>query len=99
MNHPASPVFPFRLLICSGSDSEKTNMILNLLLENKIQQLFKEKKEEWYVKNDDLVLIRKHIHEPKWILVKNCYEVFAKGPKAYWKNITFCVLKVNEFQI
>ncbi|CAB4384667.1 unnamed protein product [Rhizophagus irregularis] len=32
-NHPASPSFPFRLLICGGSDSGKTNMILNLLLE------------------------------------------------------------------
>ena len=38
MNHPASPAFPFRLLICGGSDSGKTNMILNLL-GNKIQRL------------------------------------------------------------
>ena len=81
MNHPASPAFPFRLLICGGSDSGKTNMILNLLLGNKIQRLFKEKKGERYVKNDDLVLIGKHIHEPKWVLVKNCYEIFSKGPK------------------
>ncbi|EXX69113.1 hypothetical protein RirG_098950 [Rhizophagus irregularis DAOM 197198w] len=54
MNHPASPAFPFRLLICGGSDSGKTNMILNLLLGNKFQRLFKEKKGERYVKNDDL---------------------------------------------
>ena len=55
MNHPASPDFPFRLLICDGSDSEKTNMILNLL-DNKIQRLYKEKKGE-QCQNDDLVLI------------------------------------------
>ena len=54
MNHPASPVFPFRLLICGGSDSGKTNMILNLLLGNKIQRLYKEKKGERYIKDDDL---------------------------------------------
>ncbi|CAG8576634.1 16675_t:CDS:2 [Cetraspora pellucida] len=53
MNHPASPAFPFHLLICGGSDSRKTNIILNLL-ENKIQHLFKEKKGEQYIKNDDL---------------------------------------------
>ena len=49
MNHPASPAFPFRLLIliCGGSDSGKTNMILNLLL---VQGLYKEKKGERYVK-------------------------------------------------
>ncbi|POG79825.1 hypothetical protein GLOIN_2v1765168 [Rhizophagus irregularis DAOM 181602=DAOM 197198] len=59
MNHSASPAFPFHLLICGGSDSEKTNIILNLLLGNKIQHLYKEKKGERYVKNDDLVLIGK----------------------------------------
>uniref|UniRef100_U9TKL9 Uncharacterized protein n=1 Tax=Rhizophagus irregularis (strain DAOM 181602 / DAOM 197198 / MUCL 43194) TaxID=747089 RepID=U9TKL9_RHIID len=56
MNHSASPAFPFHLLICGGSDSEKTNIILNLLLGNKIQHLYKEKKGERYVKNDDLGL-------------------------------------------
>ncbi|PKB95447.1 hypothetical protein RhiirA5_474902, partial [Rhizophagus irregularis] len=44
MNHSASPTFPFHLLICGGSDSGKTNIILNLLLGNKIQRLYKEKK-------------------------------------------------------
>ena len=43
-SHPASPAFPFRLLICGGSDSGKTNMILNLLLGNKIQRLHKKRK-------------------------------------------------------
>ncbi|PKC00696.1 hypothetical protein RhiirA5_427807, partial [Rhizophagus irregularis] len=46
INHPACPAFPFRLLICGGSDSGKTNMILNLLLGNKIQRLQKKKKGE-----------------------------------------------------
>ncbi|CAB4424643.1 unnamed protein product [Rhizophagus irregularis] len=94
-NHPASPAFPFRLLICGGSDSEKTNMILNLLLGNKIQRLHKKRKGERYVKNDDLVLIGKHIHEPKWVLVKNCYKIFANAPEATRENVTFRALKAN----
>ena len=94
-NHPASPAFPFHLLICGGSDSGKTNMILNLLLGNKIQRLHKKRKGERYVKNDDLVLIGKHIHEPKWALVKSCYEVFANAPDKFWENVTFQALKAN----
>ncbi|GBC53902.2 hypothetical protein GLOIN_2v1765168 [Rhizophagus irregularis DAOM 181602=DAOM 197198] len=94
-NHPASPAFPFRLLICGGSDSGKTNMILNLLLGNKIQRLHKKRKGKRYVKNDDLVLIGKHIHEPKWVLVKNCYKIFANAPEATRKNVTFRALKAN----
>jgi hypothetical protein len=94
-NHPASPAFPFRLLICGGSDSGKTNMILNLLLGNKIQRLHKKRKGERYVKNDDLVLIGKHIHEPKWALVKSCYEVFANTPDEFRENVTFRALKAN----
>ncbi|GES95096.1 hypothetical protein GLOIN_2v1765168 [Rhizophagus clarus] len=95
INHPASPAFPFRLLICGGSDSGKTNMILNLLLGNKIQRLHKKRKGERYVKNDDLVLIGKHIHEPKWRLVKKCYKIFANAPEATRENVTFQALKAN----
>ena len=95
INHSASLAFPFRLLICGKSDSEKTNMILNLLLGNKIQHLYKEKKGNQYVKNNNLVLIGKHTHEPKWMLVKNCYEIFAKGLKPYRENVTFRALKAN----
>jgi hypothetical protein len=94
-NHPASPAFPFHLLICGGSDSGKTNMILNLLLGNKLQRLRKKRKGERYVKNDDLVLIGKHIHEPKWVLVKKCYEIFANAPKVFREDVTFRALKAS----
>jgi len=65
MNHSISLIFPFYLLICNGSDSRKTNIILNFLLSNKIWHLYKKKKEDQYVKNDDLILIEKHIHKSK----------------------------------
>ena len=44
-----------------------------------------------YVKNDDLVLIGKYIHEPKWILVKTA----MKAPKAHRENVTFRALKAD----
>jgi hypothetical protein len=83
INHPTCPAFSFHLLICGGLDSGKTNMILNLLLGNKIQCLRKRRKEKRYIKNDDLVLIGKHIHKLKWLLVKNCYKLFVNTPKPY----------------
>ncbi len=29
------------------------------------------------------------------MLVKNCYEIFLKDPKTYWKNIIFHALKAD----
>jgi hypothetical protein len=33
------------------------------------------------------------------VLVKNCYEIFVKDPKAYWKSVTFCPLKVYAIPV
>ena len=76
-----SPDAPFRLLVCGGSNSGKTNMVINLMLGKKLQCMFNGKK-------GDLVLIGKH-SEPKWELVKNAFQIFANAPKPYREDVTF----------
>ena len=90
-----SPDWPFRLLVTGGSHSGKTNMVINLILGNKLQCMFKGKKGDRYIKNDDLILVRKHA-EPKWELVKNAIHIFANSPAPYRKNITFQTIKAEK---
>jgi len=90
-----SPDAPFRLLVCGGSHSGKTNMVINLMLGNKLQCMFNGKKGKRYIRNDDLVLIGKHF-ELKWQLVQNSYQIFANAPKPYQEDVTFKRLSLDK---
>ncbi len=74
--------WPFRLLVTGGSHSGKTNIVINLILGNKFQHMFKGKKENRYIKNDNLILVGKHT-ESKWELIKNAIHIFANSPELY----------------
>ncbi|PKK60771.1 hypothetical protein RhiirC2_792844 [Rhizophagus irregularis] len=70
-------------------------MVINLILGNKLQHMFKGKKEDRYIKNDHLILVGKHT-EPKWELVKNAIHIFANSPAPYRENITFLTIKAEK---
>ena len=90
-----NPDWPFCFLVIEGLHSEKTNMIINLILGNKLQHMFKGKKGDKYIKNNDLILVGKHA-EPKWKLVKNAIHIFANSPNPYWENISFQTIKAKK---
>ena len=83
-----SPDWPFRMVVTGGSHSGKTNMVINFILGNKLQHMFKGKKGNRYIKNDDLILVGKHA-KLKWELVRNAIHIFANSPEPYQENISF----------
>jgi hypothetical protein len=69
-----APEWPFRLLVSGCSDSGKTTMLMNLIMGNK-----KVKEDgERYILCDDVILIAKHLNEPKWSIVKSFFDELAE---------------------
>src|SRR6266498_3825350 len=90
-SHPASPSWPFSMLVTRKSGSGKTNILANLFLGNKAKCIYKGKKGgSRYIACDDLIVCGYHPNEPKWAFVRYMYGIISKDPKApYYENITF----------
>src|SRR5438034_6565280 len=90
-SHPASPSWPFSMLVTGKSGSDKTNILANLFLGNKAECIYKNKKDgSRYIACDDLIVCGYHPDEPKWAFVKYIYNMISKDPRApYYENISF----------
>src|SRR3954468_23237038 len=90
-----APEWSFRLAVSGSSDSGKTTMIINLLMGNK---KIKEDSKR-YIRCSDVILIGKHLNEPKWNIVRDFYNELAEEGE----DVSFQALSpteipdVNEF--
>src|SRR2546423_4580665 len=76
------------MVVSGSSDSGNTTMIMNLLMGNK-----KIKKDgEQYILCNDIVLIGKFLHEPKWNIVRDFYNKLANEDE----DISFRALLPSE---
>jgi Poxvirus A32 protein len=97
-SHPASPSWPFSMLVTGKSGSGKTNILANLFLGDKAECIYKGKKGgSRYIACDDLIVCGYHPDEPKWAFVRYMYGIISKDPKApYYENIRFSYISPEK---
>ena len=105
-SHPASPSWPFSMLVTGKSGSGKTNILGNLFLGTKAECICKGKKGpkgtsygSRYIACDDLIVCGYHPDEPKWAFIRYMYGIISKDPKApYYENIRFSYSQLSMYR-
>ena len=98
--NPFAPKHPFRLEVANTSESEKTSMVVHLLLGSKYPKIYPwmsgEKRGhkipkggsknfgERYILCDDLIVVAQHQDEELWEAVQCFYEFIAMDKQALW---------------
>ncbi|CAG8723874.1 7874_t:CDS:2 [Cetraspora pellucida] len=90
VGHPAMS-WPFSKVFTGMSGKGKTNIVGNLVLGDKAENIYKSKKGgSRYIKCDNLIVCGFHPDEPKCAFIRYMYRVIAGNSKApYYKNIRF----------
>lgn len=92
-----APVSPFRMGVAGGSDSHKTNMVINLLIGTKKKD---KKNGSRYILCNDVVLFAKFPDEPKWKIVQDFYNELANPPDdadpEFYEDVSFKALPYSE---
>ncbi|RHZ66976.1 hypothetical protein Glove_303g112 [Diversispora epigaea] len=99
------PTLPFRLVVAESSESEKTRMVVRMLLGSKYLKVYpimlgeKDKVPkngnygERYIPCDDLLIVALHEDEYLWKTVQYFYEFIAKDKQAPWyKDVRFKII-------
>ncbi len=89
--HKVSPDCPFSMVVTGKSETDKTNILANLFLDDISECIYKGKKSgSRYIACDDLIVCGYYPDEPKWAFVRHMYSIISKDLKApYYENITF----------
>lgn len=98
---PHVPQLPFRMLLSGSSGSGKTNMLINLLLGDKLvnycrnqdaQRVKSPTLGQRYINCNDVLLVGKHLDEPKWRIVREFYKLLAKEDGPLKEDVTFTAI-------
>src|SRR6266542_1805379 len=95
------------MLVTGKSELDKTNILVNLFLNNKAECIYKGKKgRSKYIICDDLIVCDYNPDKLKWVFVRKMYSIISKDLKAsYYKNIQFSyissekILSVRAFSL
>ena len=71
------------------SGSDKTNILANFFLGNKVKCIYKGKKgKSRYIACDNLIVCDYYFDKPKWVFVRKIYGIISKNLKvSYYENI------------